>query len=923
MAGSKTVHVLRGVATGDVSDLQGKMKTLGGAVRKVGSAWGDVAGKAGQAAARMTAAGTAIGGAALAKFVEFEATMVRVGGVTKSLGTEDFPRLEEAAKKAGETTVFSASQSAAAMEQLGLKGFSTSQIIEALPGVLELAAAAQEDIAVSADIAGAAMKSYGLKAKDLSRINDTLVEGFTSANLTLRDLGVALPIVGSTARSVGVSLETSVAFLAKMADAGIQAETAGTALRNAFIRLAKPTKEAAKHLDAFGISINDDFIVKMRKLEEGLAGVTDENERLAIMADIFGQRSGPALIAVFGQGVESVEKLRDALEDANGRAKDLSDANLETLRAKFQLLGSKAEAVGLQMIGAFDGEIGDAVDRFGDAILSAGPALEELAAGLGRLIGAAMRFAEANPELVKAFASLAAAKALGITTFVTSLATAIGTTLVTAVSAAAAGFGALGASAVAAWTAATGGLFLVLAAVAALGYWVYEITDGFTDWSTLIDKLGPLKEWLLEARDAAAEFAEQVGDFLVDAWERLSSVWTEKVEPSLRRIWKALVEELGPALSDLGEETGPALESVLTALGDLLVWLAETGLEKFADALEAAVPFITESLIPAVRDAIKGLTEFVAKIDEGVEGLRAFVRTFVGTEQEEGWLDRQQAKIDALIIALKIGRKEVGRWMQAVADFARGLRELAEDALAPLTNRIRKELNPHVREAGVMWSVLRTMVERAAAKFVSLAADFTRKLIPAVRALASALKVVLAPAFKAVDVAFQGILKIVDRLLAKLAQVALKVLGILNDIRKVGKAAREADAAAPGGGGGGFGLAAGASSAGFGLNSNRAADRAGLAAAAVVAAASVADAAGSVRDAAAGLAAGSGPVALALPPEPNAAPLADRRGQAPADPGGLNFTANFPSVVTPSDEAVRELTAAAAREAQRRGRSVV
>ena len=42
-----------------------------------------------------------------------------------------------------------------------------------------------------------------------------------------------------------------------MASSGVKANMAGTALRNIFTRMVKPTKDAQKAMDAFGVSITE------------------------------------------------------------------------------------------------------------------------------------------------------------------------------------------------------------------------------------------------------------------------------------------------------------------------------------------------------------------------------------------------------------------------------------------------------------------------------------------------------------------------------------------------------------------------------------------------------------------------------------------------------------------------------------------
>lgn len=123
----------------------------------------------------------------------FEQSMARVDALTgaSTRSAEEFQRLEDAAKKMGAETVFSARQASEAMQFFALAGFQTEEIIGALPHSLNLAAAGQIDIAEAADITSKVMKSMGLNVEDLASSTDVLTKAMTTANTDLTQLGEA------------------------------------------------------------------------------------------------------------------------------------------------------------------------------------------------------------------------------------------------------------------------------------------------------------------------------------------------------------------------------------------------------------------------------------------------------------------------------------------------------------------------------------------------------------------------------------------------------------------------------------------------------------------------------------------------------------------------------------------------------------
>ena len=149
---------------------------------------GDIAGKtlvAGlkAAAAAMAAIGT--GAVAAGKFIgdslgvyaEFEDSMKQVQatmGLTGDEGEEAFKKLSEAAKEAGASTRFTASESADALNYLALAGYNVDQAIEALPGVLTLAAAGGMDLAQASDLVTDSMAALGLEISQMGDYMDLM-----------------------------------------------------------------------------------------------------------------------------------------------------------------------------------------------------------------------------------------------------------------------------------------------------------------------------------------------------------------------------------------------------------------------------------------------------------------------------------------------------------------------------------------------------------------------------------------------------------------------------------------------------------------------------------------------------------------------------------------------------------------------------
>jgi len=289
-------------------------------------------------------AGLAIGGLAVTSIktaADFEQSMNKVSAIGGSTG-KTLLALENQARDLGKSTVFSASEAADGMTFLAMAGFNAEQTMAAMPGVLNLAAASSTDLATSADIASNILSGLGLGANKTGKLVDVMAKSTSSANMNVIELGEAMKMSAPMAKTAGLSMSGMTAVIGKMADAGIKGSLAGTALRAGIVKLLKPTTESKDALYDLQVGITNtdgtmrNFIDILADLETAGASATD-------MVDIFGQRSGPALMAAMSQGVGSMKELRKELDNSGGAAKKMADTQLQGLNGALKKLNSAWE----------------------------------------------------------------------------------------------------------------------------------------------------------------------------------------------------------------------------------------------------------------------------------------------------------------------------------------------------------------------------------------------------------------------------------------------------------------------------------------------------------------------------------------------------------------------------------------------------
>ena len=317
-------------------------------------------------------------GSALRAGVEFEHTMNRATakmGDNVGRGTEAYNKLIQAAQKVGETTQFSATQAAQGIEFLAMAGFNAEQSVAALPGVVNLAIASNTDLARATDLASDALGAFGLMTKDttqltinLNRVNDVLAKTSSSANTSVEQMFEAMKKGGPIATKAGQSIETVAAMLGVMANSGIKAEIAGTAVQNFFLRLAAPAGEAGKILKRLGINVADST-GKMRDafdivgdLNKALSGM-GEQQRLSVIQKVFGAEGLAGNLAVLTAGKEGMNQYRDSLENATGAAQKMATTIQDDTMGSFRSMLSVIESVSIKTFSLAQGPIRDLIDQ--------------------------------------------------------------------------------------------------------------------------------------------------------------------------------------------------------------------------------------------------------------------------------------------------------------------------------------------------------------------------------------------------------------------------------------------------------------------------------------------------------------------------------------------------------------------------------
>jgi TP901 family phage tail tape measure protein len=377
-------------------------------------------------------AGLSAGAIASVKFgSNFEAAMSGVAatmGMTSAeinSGSADYERLEQAAKDAGATTKFSASQAAEALNYMALAGYDVDESIATLPTVLNLAAAGGMDLATASDMVTDSMSALGDMAGTADSFVDKMAKTSQKSNTSVAQLGEAILTVGGTAKSMAGGVDEMNTVLGILADNGIKGAEGGTALRNMILSLSAPTDTASAKMEELGLSVFD-AEGKMRPMNDifndlnGILSTMTEGEQTQVLNTIFNKVDLKSVNALLANSGERFDELSGYMADCDGAAANMADTMNNNLQGSVTILQSALEGLGISVYEQMEEPLKEAVkvgngyiDELSAALKENGP--DGLVAALGQILAdIALRAAEFAPQLIELAVQLIKELAQGI-----------------------------------------------------------------------------------------------------------------------------------------------------------------------------------------------------------------------------------------------------------------------------------------------------------------------------------------------------------------------------------------------------------------------------------------------------------------------------------------------------------------------------
>ena len=280
----------------------------------------------------------ALGAASLKTFADFEQSMLKVKAISGATES-DFKALTDSAKELGSSTMFTATQVSELQLNLSKLGLTPKEINKSTQAILNLAQATDSDLAQAATVGASTMNAFGLEAEDMTMITDVMADAFSSTALDLEKFQTAMASVAPVAAQAGQDIQGTSAILGVLVNNGIEASSAGTALRNVFLELAN----------------------KGLTWDQAMIKIQTSMNPLKTAMDLFGKRGAAVATIIANNGTE-IQNLTEDFRDSSGEAQSMADIMDSGVAGSFRRMKSQLEGVaielGTHLVPAFNALIG-------------------------------------------------------------------------------------------------------------------------------------------------------------------------------------------------------------------------------------------------------------------------------------------------------------------------------------------------------------------------------------------------------------------------------------------------------------------------------------------------------------------------------------------------------------------------------------
>ena len=675
---------------------------------------GDSITNAGKQISVASAAVTGLGVAAVKTAADFDSAMANVAAISGATG-DDLQALRDKAREMGEKTKFSASEAADAMSYMAMAGWKTGDMLSGIEGIMNLAAASGEDLATTSDIVTDALTAFGLTAEDSAHFADILAAASSNANTNVSMMGETFKYCAPVAGALGYSAEDVAEAIGLMGNAGIKSTQAGTALRTMMTKLQGELKLSGEALGEVTIqTANADG--SMRELSDILADCRtafskmSESEAAAAAETLVGKNAMSGFLALMNSAPGDIDKLRNAIDNCDGSAENMSAIMQDNLNGQLTILKSQLEELAIsfgEMLMPVIRKVVTAVQGFVDKLNNMDEAQRKTIITIGLVIAALGPFLVILGTVIstvgksmKAYAS--ATK--GIKKLMVAVKSGTGI------------FGKLG-TALGGISAPVLAIVAVIAVLVAAFTHLWKTNDGFRE--------NIIATW--------TQIKETVSNFCQGIVDRLNSLGFEfsSITEVLKAVWDGFCNLLGPVFEGAFRFISDTLSTVL----DVILNTVDFFIAVFSGDWEGA----WEAVKNIFSSIWNGLVSWFTNILETIKGVLDVALGWIGTSWEQVWTNVKNFFTNIWNGIKDFISSTINSISTTISNVITGIKTTVNNVFSAIKTTISNIFNGIKDTATSVWNAIKTAITTP----IENAKEKVREAINAIKGFFSGLKLEL------------------------------------------------------------------------------------------------------------------------------------------------------------------------------------
>ncbi|WP_235312571.1 phage tail tape measure protein [Ligilactobacillus salivarius] len=294
--------------------------------------------------------------------------LAETGGESASEATRNVARIQKDATQYSNQYGVSVNKIGDGYKELIKRGYTTEQALGAMKSELQASVASGDDFQEVVSVSSQVLDSFGMKVnstsgmmKNTKLVTNEIAYAADATSTSFSDLGIGMSYAGASAKTAKVELSETAAAMGILSNNGLEADKAGTGLRDVLNHLTKGIANIDSKnsvLAKLGIKKEDlvDAKGNMRSLSDVFEVINSKvkgmksPEKAAIFNSLFGTTGQQAGI-ILANNAKELDKLNKKVKEAPKKnyVGALSEKNMKSAQNQMKIFKQSATNMGMSL----------------------------------------------------------------------------------------------------------------------------------------------------------------------------------------------------------------------------------------------------------------------------------------------------------------------------------------------------------------------------------------------------------------------------------------------------------------------------------------------------------------------------------------------------------------------------------------------